>query len=183
MTDPRKARTREHVLRAAGRVLAQRTGEPLTFSALALEARVSRRTLYVHWGTIDALIRDLVESGLTDRPVVDDGLSPRARLRTHLTAVRDTFADPVNSVALPALLHDATQSDASAELVVARGTIGLERFRTVIGELTEEQYAQLVGPLAFVQFVTRVPASDEFVATLVEQGLVLLGLADDHVAA
>ncbi len=60
MADPRIQRTRDHVLGVVRRMLATPSDVPLTFTSLAAEAEVSRRTLYTHWGTIDRLIAEAV---------------------------------------------------------------------------------------------------------------------------
>ena len=57
MSDPRIARTKEHVLGVL-RELMSRTGEEITLSSLAAEARVSRRTIYTHWGTVECAVAE-----------------------------------------------------------------------------------------------------------------------------
>jgi AcrR family transcriptional regulator len=57
MADPRVTRTRIHVLNVLREML-DHPGESITFSSLALSARVSRRTLYTHWGTVESAVAE-----------------------------------------------------------------------------------------------------------------------------
>ena len=84
MTDPRIERTRVHVLTVTRRMLAQRTGEPLSFSRLAQEAQVSRRTLYTHWGTVERVIGEAVAMHSPVGSIDVVGLKPREVLRKLL---------------------------------------------------------------------------------------------------
>ena len=70
MSDPRIMRTKQHVLGVL-RELLNRDGEEITLSSLAAEARVSRRTIYTHWGTVESAVAealfDETESAEADR--------------------------------------------------------------------------------------------------------------------
>ncbi len=70
MPDPRILRTHLHILDVL-RELLSHPGELITFSSLALAARVSRRTLYTHWGTLEMAVADATygphQSGERDR--------------------------------------------------------------------------------------------------------------------
>ena len=98
MADPRITRTKEHVLTVVHELL-QQPGAEITFSTIALAAKVSRRTLYTHWGTVEAVVAD-----------AEFGFGPSAE--------RDTFnaisADTMRS--LPAIVRELEQHrrDASA---------------------------------------------------------------------
>ena len=163
------------MLRTARLMLADPERLPLTLSALAAEAQVSRRTLYVHWGTIQQVISDAVTFEATD--ILDaTGLSPRDTLRGLLEELRTRLGDPVTRVALVTMLTQATQAASAATVVEATAIAGLGRFSAMLGEMTAEQYGQLVGPVLFAQFVLLKPASDELLDSLVEQGARILGL-------
>jgi AcrR family transcriptional regulator len=176
VTDPRIKRTREHVLRTAREMLAQPSGVPLTLSGLAAEAQVSRRTLYVHWGTIQKVISDAItnQDDLETR-VIENG-DPRAMLRSFLEEIRRFAADPVSNVALSTMLGQAAQDTDAAEILRSIGENGNARFVEILGTGTAEHYAELVGPILYCQFVQRTPASDELLDTLVDRGTELLGL-------
>ena len=57
MADPRIQRTNEHVL-AVLRQLLRSPGEEITITSLSAASKVSRRTLYLHWGSIEAAVAD-----------------------------------------------------------------------------------------------------------------------------
>ena len=159
-------------------MLAERSGAVLTLSALAAEAQVSRRTLYVHWGTIQQVIGDAVSFQYEQQPLELVGLSPRDRLKALLTSIRAGIHDPASNVALATMLSSAAQSDTAAEVVRATGESGYKEFVTLLGPTTPEQYAQLIGPLVFAEFIGREPASDALVDELVQRGIELLGLGE-----
>ncbi|PRY69013.1 TetR family transcriptional regulator [Glaciihabitans tibetensis] len=176
MTDPRIKRTRDHVLRTAREMLAEPQGAPLTLSALAAVAQVSRRTLYVHWGTIQQVISEAVTFSREDETELVEGLAPRDILRHLLVTVRSSAQDPASNVALATMVAHAAQDPAAAAVVRNTVTESVGRFNALLGPTTLEQYSLLVGPILFAEFVGRESASDELIETLVEQGVVLLGL-------
>lgn len=159
-------------------MLAERSGAVLTLSALAAEAQVSRRTLYVHWGTIQQVIGDAVSFHYEQQAVDVVGLSPRGRLKAILEGVRSGVHDPASNVALATMLSSAAQSDSAADVVRETGLSGYKDFVSLVGPATLDQYAQLVGPILFAEFVARTPASDELIDELVERGIQLLGLGE-----
>ena len=91
MSDPRIMRTKLHVLGVL-RELLGRDGEEITLSSLAAEARVSRRTIYTHWGNIESAVAEAMFDE-TERAEAD-----RFRL-----VVTDTLRE------LPALIRELEQ--------------------------------------------------------------------------
>ena len=179
MSDPRIERTRVHVLSVARDMLTEGSGEALTFSSLSERARVSRRTLYTHWGTVEQLIADAVNVEHAEIVETDPaGLSPRERLSTHLRAIRDGLAQPLTRVALATLIGQAPVDAKAAESLAAMNASRLQHFREFVGPVTQDHYNQLVGPIFLAEFVVGVPASDEEVRTLAEHGATLLELGD-----
>jgi AcrR family transcriptional regulator len=148
VTDPRIERTRHHVLETARQMLATHGTEPLTFTTLAARARVSRRTLYTHWGSIEKVISDAVTLRASEKPVDLSALEPRDRLRRFLESVRTGLGDPVTRVALASLMNRSTR----------------------------DVYLQLVGPIFFAEFFDAEPASDALIDSLIDRGSQLLGL-------
>ncbi|WP_213814234.1 TetR/AcrR family transcriptional regulator [Glaciihabitans sp. dw_435] len=179
MTDPRIARTRDHVLQTAIGMLAVPSGEPLTFSTLAAEAQVSRRTLYVHWGTMQQILSDIIGVRRT-RIVVDpsENASPRDILKEFLTALRNDLHEPVTALALTALLSQAAQDERAADIVLASSVGGTDEISSLLGPVTQLQLSLLIGPLFYSEFFLRTPASNAIVDDLVDTGMRTLGLQE-----
>jgi AcrR family transcriptional regulator len=163
-------------LRTAREMLAQPSGVPLTLSGLAAEAQVSRRTLYVHWGTIQKVISDAITYQESLESRVIENADSRTTLRSFLQEIRRFGEDPVSNVALSTMLGQAAQDTDAASVLQSIGETGYTRFVEILGTGTPEHYAELVGPILYCQFVQRAPASDELVETLVDRGMDLLGL-------
>lgn len=176
MTDPRIERTRVHVLTVTRRMLAERTGEPLSFSRLAQAAQVSRRTLYTHWGTVERVIGEAVAMHSPVGSIDPAGLKPREILRQLLISTRDRLTDPVTHVALTSLVAQASTDDKAAEVLSAMSTERLEEYNDLLGPVSHDQYSQIVGPLFFNSIVLAEPISDEFIETQVDCGMKILGL-------
>lgn len=176
MADPRIERTRIHVLTVTRRMLSERTGEPLTFSRLADEAQVSRRTLYTHWGSIERVIGEAVALHTAEFSIDPEGLQPREILRLLLEATRDRLTDPVTHLALTSLVAQASTDDTAAEVLAAMSTERLDEYNDLLGEITNAQYSQIVGPLFFNSIVLGDEITDDFIDTQVECGLTILGV-------
>src|SRR5216117_1341728 len=90
----RTARVRSAVLRAAGDVLAERGFAHLDLADLARRAEVGKTTVYRRWGTVAALVADLLMDMATeslprtDLGALEDDLLANARL------VRRALTDP-----------------------------------------------------------------------------------------
>jgi len=78
-------------------MLSERTGEPLTFSRLAEEAQVSRRTLYTHWGTIERVIGEAIALHTAEFSFDPQGMKPREILGELLRGTRERLTDPVTT--------------------------------------------------------------------------------------
>lgn len=157
-------------------MLAERSSDPLTFTSLASEAQVSRRTLYTHWGTIEKVISDAVTLHSTEAVVDISHLPPRERMTHFLEAVRRGIHEPVTAVALASLVNQATHDSKAGESLVAMGETRMDQFRASVAPITTDQYSQLVGPIFLAEFVNRAPASDELIAQIVDHGVAMLGL-------
>jgi AcrR family transcriptional regulator len=174
VTDPRIERTRHHVLETARQMLATHGTEPLTFTTLAARARVSRRTLYTHWGSIEKVISDAVTLRASEKPVDLSALEPRDRLRRFLESVRTGLGDPVTRVALASLMNRSTR-DAALSLADMAAT-RMDQLRASLGDVDRDVYLQLVGPIFFAEFFDAEPASDALIDSLIDRGSQLLGL-------
>lgn len=155
-------------------MLAARSGEALTFSSLAIEAQVSRRTLYVHWGSIQQVIREVIALRRTRQSPRRSDLPPAEVLRQLLTAARDEYSDPISAIATSLLLGQAAQDASAVKALAEMANSGLEEFRESLGPISAVDYAQLVGPLFLSAYLQRQPADDDLIEELVLRGLALL---------
>ena len=174
MADPRIERTRLHVLTVTRRMLAERSGEPLTFSRLAEEAQVSRRTLYTHWGTVERVIGEAIALHTNEVTFDPHGMTPREILRALLISTRERLTDPITHLALTALVAQASADDKAAEVLAAMSTERLDEYNELLGDINHAQYSQIVGPLFFNSIVLGEEITDEFIDTQVECGLAIL---------
>ncbi len=157
-------------------MLAERSGEPLTFSRLAEVAKVSRRTLYTHWGTVERVIGEAIAMHSTEDDIDPIGLAPREVLASILGSVRARLADPVSHVALSSLVGQSAMDSRAAETLQNLAMSRLEDFRRFFGEVDAETYSQVVGPLFFSTMILGDVPSDDFMATIVDRGVELLEL-------
>ncbi|WP_406360941.1 TetR/AcrR family transcriptional regulator [Streptomyces sp. NBC_00715] len=90
----RTARVRAAVLRAAGDVLAEEGFAHLDLADVARRAEVGKTTVYRRWGTVTALVADLLgDMAEQSLPRADTG-SVLGDLRANADLVRRTLADP-----------------------------------------------------------------------------------------
>lgn len=157
-------------------MLTNRNGERLTFTAVADKAMVSRRTLYIHWGTIQNLLGEAVSSQQPTGSIDANDLSPRELLRTFLESIRDDLIDPISTVALTSLMSQAVQDDRAAETLASLTTNRVDQLSELIGEVSPEQYSQIVGPVYFARLIMREPVTDATIESLTDHGVALLGL-------
>lgn len=174
--DPRIERTRNHILTTARRMLADGIGLPLTFATLAQEAQVSRRTLYTHWGTVDAVVRD--GTLLAEPAVLRDtaGLSLRGRLEEFIDRTIRAYEEPISFLALMNLLNRAVTDASGAELLAVIRDARAEEFRKTVRAISHEDYVReiyvrMIGPLLYSKIVF-----GDVPSTLVDR-VVLYGLA------
>jgi TetR/AcrR family transcriptional regulator of autoinduction and epiphytic fitness len=105
--DPRIQRTRDAVLPATLRVLAERGFANFTMEGVAEASGVAKSTVYRYWPTKLALLRDALE-GLNRQP--DAGMqagSARARVQRLLEHLAAAMSDGVFSACIPALIEAA----------------------------------------------------------------------------
>jgi AcrR family transcriptional regulator len=179
MPDPRIERTRTHVLTIARAMLAERSGEPLTFSRLAEAAQVSRRTLYTHWGSVERVIGDAAEFQPAATTNDLQGMSKRELLTHLIESVRDRLADPASHVAVTSLVAQASMDSRAAETLETVATARLEDFNEFLAPTTREQYGQIMGPLFFQAVVLNEEVTAERIDEFVDAGVEILGLSDN----
>ncbi|NSC19769.1 TetR/AcrR family transcriptional regulator [Streptomyces albus subsp. chlorinus] len=115
----RTARVREAVLRAAGDALAERGFAHLDLAEVARRAGVGKTTVYRRWGTVTALLADLLDDmAEQSEPRVEVG-SLLSELEANATLVRRTLTDSRQGALFKAVIAAAT-SDAHAAQALHR---------------------------------------------------------------
>jgi AcrR family transcriptional regulator len=113
----RTARVRARVLRAAGDVLAERGFAHLDLAELARRAEVGKTTVYRRWGTVTAVVTDLlVEMAVESVPRADTG-TLLGDLRANARLIVRTLTDPRQGSLFKAVLAAATCDDETAAAV------------------------------------------------------------------
>ena len=113
----RTARVRASVLRAAGDVLAERGFAHLDLAELARRAEVGKTTVYRRWGTVTAVVTDLLaEMAVESLPRADTG-TLLGDLRANARLVVRTLTDPRQGSLFKAVLAAATCDDDTAAAV------------------------------------------------------------------
>ncbi|MDF3300761.1 TetR/AcrR family transcriptional regulator [Streptomyces tropicalis] len=110
----RTARVRAAVLRAAGDVLAEQGFAHLDLADVARRAEVGRTTVYRRWGSVTALVADLlVEMAETSLPRTDTG-SLSGDLAANAALVQRTLADPRQGALFRAVVAAAACDERTA---------------------------------------------------------------------
>jgi AcrR family transcriptional regulator len=147
--------------------------EGLTYSVLAEGARVTRQTLYRHWPTRAALLRDLILEMHDVQPLEASSSDPAVIARMWLDAIRRGLADHSTRVAVAAVIAQADSDADSAQALqrIAEDRLdALNRLLEPCGlRLTADQYTQLCGPLLMRIFVDHAEASDGFLDSVAAQ--------------
>lgn len=108
---------RASVLRAAGDVLAERGFAHLDLAELARRAEVGKTTVYRRWGTVTAVVTDLLaEMAVESLPRADTG-TLLGDLRANARLVVRTLTDPRQGSLFKAVLAAATCDDDTAAAV------------------------------------------------------------------
>ncbi len=133
----RTARVRTAVLKAAEDALVELGFAGLDLGDVARRAEVGRTTVYRRWGSVGALLADL----LTD--MAEQSL-PRARtgsldedLRANARLVRATLADPRQGALFRAVLTAATCDEAAAEALHRFYRVRVEEWAPCVAEAVD----------------------------------------------
>jgi AcrR family transcriptional regulator len=106
---------RAAVLRAAGDALAERGLANLDLGDLARRAEVGKTTVYRRWGSVTAIVTELLlEMAIESVPRADTG-SLEGDLRANARLVVKTLTDPRQGPLFKAMLAGATWDEATAE--------------------------------------------------------------------
>jgi AcrR family transcriptional regulator len=147
-------------------MLAEPSEIPLTFTSLSLEAQVSRRTLYTHWGSVDRIIADAVSVVFADENESFQALAPDERLHYFLRMTRDRMSLPLTATAFATLISRAAYNAEAAEALVEMDQRGMDAFIARVGPITKMQYDIVIGPIYYAAYVSRVPLTDEQLSVL-----------------
>lgn len=147
----------------------------MTFTSLAAEAQVSRRTLYTHWGSIDKLIAEAVTFVFLDDDTDLQSLSPRERLTALLRMARDRMGDPLTAIAFSMLIARAVREPEAVEALKVIATRGRAEFEQHVASVSVTQYELIIGPLFHAAYVAHEPLTDAGIDELAEYALGVLG--------
>lgn len=178
--DPRIARTRAAVLRAATDLLVEGGTNAVTIDAIVTRSGVAKSTIYRHWDTRDDVLLAVIESCAPHIEAPDESLPFEAALRSLLHQLCQTLGDPEWARVLPALAALRNQDHGIARLeqrIEAKQEDALEsvlRRGIAEGRLSEEidldrAAAVLIGPLLYASLVEKPVIDDslgEFVVDL-----------------
>jgi AcrR family transcriptional regulator len=109
MTDPRVARTKDHVLAVAGDLLADEGRQGFSIDAVARRSGVARTTIYRHWPELGDLLFDTFRAMAHVVPIVETG-SVRDDLVAIYGALASGFGNSCLGRCMPVLL-DMTRRD------------------------------------------------------------------------
>lgn len=180
--DPRIQRTRNAVLSAALSVLAERGFGDFAMEAVAEAAGVAKSTVYRHWPTKLALLRDALEE-LNRQPAVElEGGSARARVERLLEHLAAALADSVFSACIPALVEAAERhpevagflhrySDRRRAALTAVLRKGIEAGELPAHLDPELAALALSGPIFYRRLMTATPLPPADIPALVRQVL------------
>jgi AcrR family transcriptional regulator len=180
--DPRIRRTRGTVLTAALQVLANRGFAEFSMEAVAEASQVAKSTIYRHWPSKLALLRDALEE-LNQQPRAELGAgSARERVERLLGHLASTLAGSVLSACIPALieaaerhpevagfLHSYSERRRAALTGVIQGGIEAGEFPAHLDPALAS--LALSGPIFYRRLMTASPFPPGDVPSLVRQVL------------
>ncbi len=170
--DPRIARTRAEVLRTALTLLGDGGPSQLSFSKIAVQAGVSRQTLYSHWETLERLIADAILDGF-EGGYPEPATSITETLRGWLTSLRDGNSEPARAVAIVTLaahaFHDQSSAAALRHIMLDRHAALNRLLETFNVEVSADDLALLNGPVLFSLFFLHQPVTEQMINQIVDQ--------------
>ncbi|WP_051019630.1 TetR/AcrR family transcriptional regulator [Streptomyces sp. AA1529] len=111
----RTARVREAVLRAAGDALAEHGFAHLDLAEVARRAEVGKTTVYRRWGTVTALLADLLDDMAEQSEPRTDSGALLDDLAANAALVRRALTDPRQGALFKAVIAAATCDVPAAE--------------------------------------------------------------------
>jgi AcrR family transcriptional regulator len=168
--DPRITRTHEHVLGVARQIMAERDGE-LSFPTLAIRAKVSKRTLYTHWGDIESVIvATLAPVVLADSDY--DGLDSRGRMRLFFENTLSQLEGGM-AIGFAAVIANSIHHDRSRDTIVSLHASISRALALHVGEFTGPQAAVLINSIVYSS-MTADERDPDLMEYLIESGARML---------
>jgi AcrR family transcriptional regulator len=152
--DPRIQRTKDHVLDVAVAVL-QRGEEAVTFSVLAKEAQVSRKTLYAHWGTVESVMLDLIDKNAFGGFDLSDERSFDERVVYAVDELSDFLTQGAAAPAMAIIMAAAPHDLQCREYLEFTRTRMWQLLCKYLAPMSIENYAMIVGPLFYMALSIR----------------------------
>jgi AcrR family transcriptional regulator len=190
VTDPRAVRTRQRVLDATVKLLAEHGVQAANMEAIAAAAGTSRSTLYRHWPDRLPLLIDAVEHlGSRFRQAPSEGPSVEEPLDVALQRIVGGIGDglrspdwgPIAGSLAAAAEHDPELAEVHSRYVAGRRqhVVALLQHAQTRGELPDSLDADwavdlLVGPLYYHRLILHEALTAEHVKAHVRQTLTLL---------
>jgi AcrR family transcriptional regulator len=172
--NPRVQRTRDRILAAARRLLAESGPAGLTYSVLAERAGVTRQTLYRHWPARSGLLVALILEG-ADGGYPEPGTDPATVAAQWLTSLRDALRDPASRAAVLAVTAQADSDPDSDRALIELTEDRLGALNELLKpsgvRLERQEYALVYGPVLARIFFERGEATDDFIQDVVARWL------------
>jgi AcrR family transcriptional regulator len=170
----RTARVRESVLRAAGDVLAERGFANLDLGDLAKRADVGKTTVYRRWGSVTAVLTDLLLEMAVESVSRADTGSLTGDLRANARLVVKTLTDHRQGPLFKAILAAATRDEVTAGALTRfydtriKEWAGCVRDAVTRGEVPAgtdaEEVVKAVSAPLYYRFITGTGELDDVVA-------------------
>jgi len=175
----RSARVRAAVLRATLEELAEKGYRSLGFEGIASRAGVHKTTIYRHWPTQDALIKEALLAHTGEAAPVPDTGSLRGDLIEFGKAMVENITSPLYEGVIRTLVSEAGKDRALSEMgrdfwqerfEMAREIIRRAIARGELGEGTDPNLLLdvFLGPLYLRLLITREPLDEAFTERVVE---------------
>lgn len=189
MIDPRIARTRDAVLRAARDLLVEGGPAAVTVDAVVARSGVAKSTIYRHWESRDELLLAVMESAAPFLHAPPGSLDFEAALRDLQGQLHAVFSDAEWARMLPALLmlkhHEEGLAHLQGRMHEAQSRVlaevldrGVAEGRLAAGYDVDEAGAHLVGPM-LLKVLADGTVDARFAQRVVDRFLVAFGCADD----
>ena len=175
----RSSRVRAAVLRATLEELAEKGYRSLGFEGIASRAGVHKTTIYRHWPTQDALIKEALLAHTGEAAPVPDTGSLRGDLIEFGKAMVENITSPLYEGVIRTLVSEAGKDRALSEMGRDFWQERFEMAREIIrraiarGELDAETDPNLLldvflGPLYLRLLITREPLDETFTERVVD---------------